>query len=80
VIPSPNGWHHHERVYIQGKSGGLTLIQYTNRHRIQPILTTGSNGGTKRLPAMAPWRWVPDDEVLADSELDELVLKLAEIA
>jgi hypothetical protein len=75
----PNGWHHHERVYIQGHSSGMTLIQYVERAKVRPMLTTGGSG-VKRLSPMYPWRWVLADEVVSDSELDDLVRKAAQAA
>jgi hypothetical protein len=73
-MTTANGWHHHERVYIQGRHEELVLVQYTER---QPVLLDKTYCG--RNHPIQPWAWLPANEVKTDEQISDLDAALLRI-
>lgn len=73
-MTTANGWHHHERVYIQARFGDMVLVQYVKR---QPIKWRDSH----RLDRpVLPWAWLPREDVMHDDELDDELMRVWKVA
>jgi hypothetical protein len=80
-MTTPNGWHHHERVYIQGRHEDLVLVQYTERQKIRnKVWTRDGDVVSARITGyVIPWAWLPANEVKTDEQISDLDAALLRI-
>jgi hypothetical protein len=77
-MTTANGWHHHERVYIQGRHEDLVLVQYTERQKIGRE-TMHAQGMVAYRKPIRPWAWLPANEVKTDEQISDLDAALLKI-
>lgn len=76
----PNAWHHAERVYLQATSGDLSLVQYVTHPRLKGQWKRGEDGKLFYRPPVTRWEWVPNEDVMPFSDLDDALLRVWKVA